>query len=193
VSATGTIPKDHYQTWSLFLVCNANWLAPEKSDDLYTLYKRFQRFGRTIGRDQVAVWFWKSRKARHDPDLANNVDVERSVDFCTAFNLTPSEGPHLLIVSTYPDVTRARGPCVPPCAHYALGAMQPKEISELLGKLTDELVLKGRVAMQPPPQDRLWVQLLEATRKILTKFGCTWTFELNAGALKAGLRPCQSP
>jgi hypothetical protein len=75
------IPRN-FKSYSLFLVCNPEWLAPEKSEDLYALYQAFDRFGRTIGRDNAAVWFWKARRAADDPKLAENVDVERSVQFC---------------------------------------------------------------------------------------------------------------
>src|SRR5439155_20203190 len=79
VRSTGAIPRDHYETWSLFLVCNPNWLAREKSRDLYSLYQMVRNFGRTIGDDNLAVWFWKETKRTDDPNLADNVDVERSV------------------------------------------------------------------------------------------------------------------
>jgi len=192
------IPKKPYKTWSLFLVCNPEWLSSERDRDLYGLYKQFQSFGRAIGKDHLAVWFWKSKPRRLDRDLADNIDVERSVDFCEAFNLAPSEGPHLLVVSTYPDATNASGDY----AHYALGAMEPKEISKLLAKLTDQLLLTGKVAkqplsqgtaaIQPPLQDPLWVRVLEATRQGMVNSGCAWTFELNVGGVKTGLRPCQT-
>ena len=173
-------------------------MSSERDRDLYGLYKQFQSFGRAIGKDHLAVWFWKSKPRRLDRDLADNIDVERSAGFCEAFNLAPSEGPHLIIVSTYPDYpdgTKASGDY----AHYALGAMEPKEISKLLAKLTDQLLLTGKVArqdtvpIQPPLlQDPLWVRVLEATRQGMVNSGCAWTFELNVGNVKTGLRPCQT-
>ncbi len=96
VRSTGQIPRDHYKTWSLFLVCNPEWLAPEKSKDLYFLYRQFQSFGRTIGDDHLAVWFWIKQKSTDDPNLAENVDVERSIRICKALQLRPSSSPHCL-------------------------------------------------------------------------------------------------
>jgi hypothetical protein len=103
VNATGTIPKDQFKTWFLFLVCNPDWLSPDKSKDLFSLYQKFQNFGRTIGDDHLAVWFWKDTRIATDPNLAANVDVERSVRFCKALRLKPSEGPHIVIMASYPD------------------------------------------------------------------------------------------
>lgn len=208
VRSTKSIPRDHYQTWSLFLVCNPKWLVSNMSHDLYWLYEQFESFGRTIGDDNLAVWFWKKDKNAHDPDLAGNVDVERSIRFCKSFKLAPSAGPHLLIVTRYPKVTKEPGDH----ADFALGSMSPREIADLLGELTDELLLEGKVTSKPtaavgskpavsatakpaadaaPPQDGLWIRLLEATRHNLNSFGCAWTFKVNAGSVATELRPCQ--
>jgi hypothetical protein len=207
VGSTGSIPKDRYKTWSLFLVCNPKWLTPDMSADLYRLYKQFKSFGWTIGDDNLAVWFWKEKKSGHDPDLADNVDVERSIKFCKLYNLAPSAGPHLLIVSSYPDLTKAPGEH----GDYELGPKSPKEITDLLGKLTDELLLKGWVPSKPgaavtsrsavaattrpatasaSSPDGLWIRLLEATQQSLKNFGCYWAFKVHAGELEAELRPC---
>lgn len=48
VRSTGPIPQNNDKTWSLFLVCNQDWLAPEKSVDLYHLYQQFRLFGSTL-------------------------------------------------------------------------------------------------------------------------------------------------
>ena len=67
IEATGAIPKDGYRSWSLFLVCDAAWLAPEKAGDLDALYQAFLRFGANIGPENVAVWFWKQRTLAGSP------------------------------------------------------------------------------------------------------------------------------
>src|SRR5947209_6237768 len=90
VSTTGQIPRGMYKTWSLFVVCNPDWVSPEKSADLRNLYQRFKSFGDAIGRDNLAVWFWKRRAALTDPQLAENVDVARGADFCAAVGRAPS-------------------------------------------------------------------------------------------------------
>jgi hypothetical protein len=50
------IPRD-YQTWSLFLVCSHSWLSGNEAN-LDELFQNFLAFGKTIGPENVAVWFW---------------------------------------------------------------------------------------------------------------------------------------
>ncbi len=92
VSPTAQIPRGMYKTWSLFLVCNPDWVAPDRSTDLANLYRRFKSFGDAIGRDNLAVWFWKRRVPVNDPQLVENVDVARSAEFCRALGRAPREG-----------------------------------------------------------------------------------------------------
>jgi hypothetical protein len=193
VSGTGKIPKN-FKTYSLFLVCNPQWLAPEKSEDLYRLYQQFENFGRTIGEDNAAVWFWKSERRAHDPALAENVDVERSARFCLAWKLRPSGGPHLIVTTVYPDESSLSSGLPKGSAVYALGNMSPKEISGLITKLTDELVESGRVegpSATAAPQ-ALWVRLLDATQRTINSFGCAWTFKIEAGPVNADLHACKT-
>lgn len=183
VPQTGPIPTDHYKTWSLFLVCNPEWLAPEKSSDLYELYQKFLRFGRAIGNDHVAVWFWKTSRRVEDPNLAANVDVEWAVRLCQALQLRPSLGPHVLVTNSYPNES------LPPkdYAVFELGKMSPTEISQLLGKLTDELILTGRVGNEAASEGEgaLWIRLLEVAQRAIGSFGCAWTLKLQTGFLTA--------
>jgi hypothetical protein len=77
VAKKQAIPKN-FKTYSLFLVCNPQWLDPAKNAGLLQLYRQFQSFGRAIGDDHAAVWFWKSDSYEHsDAALAQIVDVER--------------------------------------------------------------------------------------------------------------------
>jgi hypothetical protein len=195
VSKSEKIPRN-FKTYSLFLVCNPQWLAPEKSEGLYGLYKSFENFGRTIGDDNAAVWFWKARRSANDSALADNVDVERSVPFCQAWQLRPSEGPHLVITSIYPDESNLSSGLPKGTAVYGLGNMTPTEISGLLTKLTDELVQKGRVETSPPAAAAaplaLWIRLLDATQRTINAFGCAWTFKIESGVVNADLHACKT-
>jgi len=194
VSKTGKIPKN-FKTYSLFLVCNPQWLAPEKSASLYTLYRDFENFGRTIGEDHAAVWFWKAQQPANDPALANNVDVERSVHFCQAWKLKPSEGPHLVVTAVYPDESDLSSGLPKGSAVYTLGNMTPTDISGLLMKLTDQLVENGRVESPSATTTAplaLWVRLLDATQRMINSFGCAWTFKIDAGPVNADLHACHA-
>jgi len=204
VSPTEQIPRATYKTWSLFLVCNPDWVAPEKSADLANLYRRFKSFGDAIGRDNLAVWFWKRRVPVHDPRLAENVDIARSAEFCGALNRAPSQGPYIVLTTEYPDVAafpKER-------AVFELGGLQPADVAKLLNTLTDNLVLQGRVdvamaaargsatpgaAITPvptPSTSTLWTRLLEGTRQSLIGFGCTVKLQIDTGLLSAELRAC---
>ncbi|HKW00277.1 MAG TPA: hypothetical protein VJN96_10660, partial [Vicinamibacterales bacterium] len=150
VSTTGVIPRAGFKSWSLFLVCNPDWASPEKSGDLADLYYRFARFGDAIGDDNLAVWFWKREVPVSDPKLSENVDVARSAQFCRAIERPPSQGPYLVVTNAYPDVKafpKER-------AIFELGGLPPAELSKLLNKLTDQLLLQRRIdpsVVAPPP------------------------------------------
>lgn len=194
VSRKESIPKN-YQTYSLFLVCNPQWLSPEKNDDLGNLYLQFRNFGRAIGDDHLAVWFWTSGSLKRETDFAQDLDVERSVRFCKAWKLQPSMGPHLVVTSTYPDEEDFSSGLPKNSAVYQLGDMNPKDISALLAKLTDELVSKGQVdspTASPPASASLWVRLLEATQQTINSFGCAWSFKIDAGPVNAALQSCKT-
>jgi hypothetical protein len=205
VGPTAQIPRDHYQTWSLFLVCNPAWVEPDKSAELSGLYRRFKAFGEAIGHDNLAVWFWKNRLPVSDPRLAENVDVARSAEFCQLLHLMPSDGPHLVITNAYPDVAafpKER-------AIYALGGLPATDLAKLLGKLTDQLLLQNRVDVSGPtpapgsgaasptppaaPAPSLWIRLLESARQSIIGFGCAVKLQIDTGLLSAEVRACAGP
>jgi len=199
VSPTARIPRDTYKTWSLFLVCNPEWVTPEKSADLANLYRRFKSFGDAIGRDNLAVWFWKRQAPVNDPRLAENVDVARSAEFCGALRRAPSQGPYLVVTAAYPNV--AAFPTER--AVFELGGLQPADLAKLLNTLTDQLLLQGRVdaamAAAPgstspgstqSPMSSLWIRLLEGTRQSIIGFGCKVKLQIDTGLLTAELREC---
>jgi len=207
VSPTDQIPRAGFKTWSLFLICNPDWAAPEKSDDVANLYHRFTRFGDAIGDDNLAVWFWKRKVPISDPKLSENVDVARSAEFCRAIKRPPSQGPYLVVTSAYPDVKafpKER-------AIFELGGLPPADLAKLLSKLTDQLLLQGRVtstiaapsatATPPPggapaptpasaPSSSVWVRLLEGARQSIVGFGCQVKLQVDAGPVKAELKGC---
>lgn len=201
VSPTEAI-KAGYKTYSLFLICNPGWLQPDSGKpQTQWLYQSFQRFGRAIGDDNLAVWFWRSRKKENrflaDPD---NVDLQRSARFCKAWHLTPSAGPHLVITSTYPDERKLASGMPDQSAVFELGNMADNQINDLLTKLTDQLLLSGKIekgAVTPPQSQNqplnsspLWVRLLGAVQQTINNFGCAWSFKIDAGAVKADLHSC---
>lgn len=207
VSPTAQIPRAAFKTWSLFLICNPDWAAPEKSDDVADLYHRFGRFGDAIGDDNLAVWFWKRKVPISDPKLSENVDVARSAEFCRAIQRPPSQGPYLVVTNAYPDVKAFPTER----AIFELGGLAPAELAKLLSKLTDQLLLQGRVTSMtaaPPaaatpaptgvpapaptstPSSTVWVRLLEGARQSIVGFGCQVKLQVDAGPVKAELKGC---
>lgn len=153
-----------FQSWSLFLVCNPTWLLTENRERLWNLYHKFDAFGRAIGPENLAVWFWKSRPQRLVPGarrgrspptllslfpdqdtsvantaLADYVDVDRSSQYCAKFKLLPSESPHVLVTTMYPDLGARAGDYVV----LRLSNASSSDITTFLSKLSDQLVVEG--------------------------------------------------
>lgn len=203
-SPTAQIPRGTYKTWSMFLICNPDWVSPEKSDDLANLYRRFKSFGDAIGSDNLAVWFWKTAVPVSDPKLPENVDVARSAQFCRALQRPPSQGPYLVVTTAYPDVAAFPKDR----AIFELGGLPPADLAKLLNGLTDQLLLQNRVdaaiaasvargapagAAPPAPPavtSSLWIHLLEGARQSMIGFGCKVKLQVDTGPLKAELREC---
>ncbi len=194
VSQTKQITKG-YKTYSLFLICNPQWFPSKwakKDTQLIDLYEQFDSFGSAIGDENAAVWFWKKDSDSHlSASLARNVDVQRSVRFCRAWNLKPSAGPHLVVTSTYPDESKLSSGLPKDSAVFEFGKMSSKEISDLLAKLADDLLEERHVApVATEARSAWWVRLLEATQGELSSFVCAWSFKIDAGEVKAEVHSC---
>jgi hypothetical protein len=203
VSSVKEIPRDNYKTWSLFLVCDEKWLGSgnDSAPGLYSLYLDFEKFGKAIGDDNLAVWFWKQNQTV-DSKLASNIDVPRSAQFCKAYNLDPSKGPYLVISSTYPDESHLPSGLPPNSALFSLGNMKPNQVSPILEQVSAQLVQKRALSAnraatsdanggaQPKPSVTWGVSLLESVQQVLTRFGCAWDFKIDAGPVQADLHPC---
>jgi hypothetical protein len=170
------IPVEGFKTWSLLLVTSQDWLVPANASRLQQLYDRSLAFGRTIGDDHAAVWFWKEDQPLHSPALAANVDVERAIAYCQALTLRPGDGPYLLFTTTPPDER------VAPDAFqvFALGGRSADDIGRLLTTLGDQLVTEGlvrggRIAIEPGSDD-FWSAWFDATRHTLSSLGTKVAF-----------------
>jgi hypothetical protein len=165
------IPREGFRTWSLFLVTNQDWLVPENTSRLQQLYERSKAFGRAIGADHAAVWFWKTDAPLSSRALADDVDVERAVAYCGTLKLKPSDGPYLVFTAAYPDEHVA-----PDAFHvFALGGKTAEEIGTLLTTLGDQLVVDGvvrggRFAAEAGSDD-FWSAWFDATRHTLARLG----------------------
>jgi hypothetical protein len=174
------IPRESYKTWSLFLVCNPEWLLPASNERLKNLYDQFQAFGTAIGPDHLAVWFWKGKPNPSSPRLAADLDVDRSTRFCRAYNLPPSHSPYVLVTSVYPDPDN---PQVPPNLLIEFGGRNPELISKNLAELSDQLVLKG-LKTKTPDSKEYWATWFEAARASLKDVSDRVTVTINTSFLK---------
>jgi hypothetical protein len=151
-----------FESWSLFVVCNQAWLHAENQEKLLNLYHQFGAFGRVIGRKHLAVWFWKNHP-KPGMALADYVDAERSSDYCAHFKLLPSEGPHILITTTYPDLS------VPVGNYFVLklNDASSSDVTALLNKLSNQLVVTGlnQTTLDSEQYWRAWQRNFEEIRK----------------------------
>jgi hypothetical protein len=148
------IPTE-FESWSLSLVCNPAWWLKENQQLLQGLRVQFAAFSEAIGPKHLAVWFAKQGQ----PD---SVDADRSARYCEKFGLLPSEGPHVLVTTTYPDLDQ------PTLNYYVikLNGTRAPEISSLLTKLADQLLVQGlrQEELDSERWWRAWQSIFESTR-----------------------------
>jgi hypothetical protein len=126
----------------------------------------------------------------NEPNLAEYVDVERSAEFCKVAGLRPTEGPFVVVTSDYPSLES-----FPDEGHrsvIALGGREPKALENLLGDLTDSLLLTGKVdpGNYPVLGDPLWQRLLDAARSSLVEFGCGVAPKIKVSVVSVELIGC---
>ena len=183
------IPRNGFKTWSLFLVTNQDWLVPENNERLTDLYYRFRAFGRVIGDEHLAVWFWLEESELGSPQLWEAVDVERAVAYCGKIGIKPSRGPYILMTTEYPDET------VEPTAFQwiELGNLNAGEINDLLKNLGDQLLEHGVVddgaLGQTPGSDDFWSAWFDATRRAIANVGASLRFEIHTPSLTITAKP----
>jgi hypothetical protein len=134
------IPDSPFKTWSLFLVCDPKWLTDREAPALREVFDAYLAFARTSGDRHAAVWFVKGDSK---PENAANIDVERNVRYCQRFQVTPSEGPHLIVTTTHPDRWKAPEESTGTDSGIvvlALCGIEPKDVIGLFRKLNDQLV-----------------------------------------------------
>jgi len=132
------IPKN-YKSWSLFVICNPDWLMVENEPKLSALYQRFRSFGQAIGAQHLALWFWK-RQPRIGNVRVDDIDVDRNAAFCEKLALLPSKSPYVVVTRVYPDLNDSN---LRPDVLIELNKLPPADVGNLLNKLTDQLLVEG--------------------------------------------------
>jgi hypothetical protein len=171
------IPKEGYKSWSLFLVCNPAWLLPENQEMLLNLYRQFQAFGSAIGPKHLAIWFWKRQPQWGASHPAQDIDVERGSEYCAKFGLLPSKSPHVLVTTSYPEVTASVG-------NYSileLNGVPSNDITGLLTKVADQLLVQGlrQAELDSEAYWRAWQRSFEAVGDALAGFMKRVKFTIN--------------
>lgn len=162
------VPRE-YRSWSLFVVCNPAWLLEGRASDLLTLYRQFEAFGHSIGPDNAAIWFWKTADRgalSGDTRLAALLDVSRSATYCAKYGLLPSEGPHVLVTTSYPE---------DPPGDYSvlkLNGLQAADIGLLLSRLADQVLVTG-LDQEELDSELSWRRLQDAAERVLSA-GLGW-------------------
>ena len=186
------IPKKFYKSWSLFLITSPEWVLPESNDKLKNLYDVFQAFGRAIGPDHVAVWFWSK-----DPNLEQYykaVDVMRSAAFCTKLKLPPSKGPYILVTTEYPGPSILRSPETFPnelknFQVIDLNNATASEVIRLLNDLADKLVASDISEIDPHSEEywREWQRSFEAVKNTIITLSKKITLKIKTGFFEADI------
>lgn len=176
---TEEIPHD-FSSWSLFLVCNPAWIIRSGDTGVRELYGEFSAFGRSIGDNNVAVWFWKNPKLA---ETANNTDIERSITYCKKYKLLPSEGPHVLVTTGHPDDPNPGDRVV-----VRLNGLAANESVQVLAKLADQLVVTKLSQTDLDAQQNGWPRVLDAIYAAVAASGCYFnkvSFSLKTGVINA--------
>lgn len=165
-----------YKSWSLFLICTLDWLLPQNKDRVTDLYHQFVAFGRTIGPEHAAVWFWIRRPRWTTDVVIDNVDVERSITYCQRFKLPPSNGPYVLTTTTDPESASDAADH----STLALNERSPADIQKFLTALGDQLLIEG-TPKQAANSEEFWRSQqagFEAVQRSLGAFLSKVTFTI---------------
>lgn len=176
------IPKKNYQSWSLFLICNNQWLLAESEAKLASLYEHFNAFGEAIGEKHLAVWFTR-RPPTPEGSIRKDLDVKRNAALCTKLKLLPSKSPYVVVMTSYPDVAAEN---LKYEVLIELNELPPADIGNLLTKLTDQLLVQGlrQADFDSAQYWGAWKRSVESLGDILAGLIKKVKITINAGPVK---------
>jgi len=175
----GTEISEDYETWSLFLICNPSWAKPDAYERIQSLWPEFTGFGRAIGDNHLAVWFWRQEPRWGTEELVEDLDVERAARYCDTYGLRPSRSPHVLVTTTYPTVDER----VEEYIVLELAGAEPGEIGDFLGELADALFADDLSSLDPK-SGGFWASLFEKIRGPIRRLGNDITITIESGPLQ---------
>jgi len=148
-----------FETQTLFLICNPDWLQPQREADLAELFAYYVTFGRVIGERNAALWFW-----REEPDLGDgivdDIDIERNAALCAEAGLRPSQGPHLVFNTKWDR------------DHFVLSfaGLDATGIKRVLAGLADGLVT-GDLDADRLRDEVAWQRMASVVRSVFSRLG----------------------
>jgi hypothetical protein len=179
-----------YKSWSVFLINNPEWVVAENAERLKQLYDQFQAFGKSIGPDHVAIWFW-TQNIWDDPNY-KMVDVIRSVALVQKLNVlqpdlkfSAARGPYLFITTEYPgpglaDRSETIFPTSPKnIAYLELNNKGAAEITKLLTQAADAIV-SGNISKLNVGSETYWRGMqgaFEAIQSFLSQLTVKFTIK----------------
>jgi hypothetical protein len=164
--------QKNYKSWSLFLVCDPARVAdtPAAHEQMKLLFTAFASFSKTIGSENLAVWFTKTRGAKGVDHLpakgAVDYDAQRAADYCTTYRLKSVDSPFVVVTTRYPTKTGDPG------NFYAvsLGKLDPDNQLNLLGKLSDKVRVSD-LNTQELDSNRYWRRWAQILQDAATAMG----------------------
>jgi hypothetical protein len=183
VVADGQSISHNYKSWSLFLVCNPEWLVSSDAaqGNMRDLYRAFGVFGRIIGSDHLAVWFRKAGTTQN-PSAPEAYDATEAADYCAVYHLTANDSPYLVVTTAYPTKNGSSGNYLA----VSLKGLDNTNRLKLLGTYSDRIRMSDFRASQFD-SDRYWLgwtQVLEEGAAGLGQLVKAMKFTVDAKAVK---------
>ena len=178
-----------FDSWSLFLICSPAMLKQSSAKSLASLFENFSAFSKAIGPDNAAVWFVKNTQTRA-LNSPKNLDVDRSVQYCSKYQLDRARGPHIVITKAYPELTTNS---VTPSLVVNLGGLADKSIEKVLIALTTQV---GNEKLDQSSMDiTVWMEkLTSACKAAVENIGDALTkvkVSVEAGGAKVSIEPVE--
>jgi hypothetical protein len=171
----------NFSSWSLFLICNPEWILQNGDLGVQLLHKQFLVFGQAIGKRNAAIWFFENEAAAA---TVENTDISRSSAYCEKYKLLPSNSPYVLVTTRHPDAGSELG------NHLVirLNGLNTYDSARVLSKLTDQLLITKLSASELNETRAGWRRVLNAFRTAIIATGCYFnkvSVAVNAGAVHA--------
>jgi len=137
---------------------------PGQEAALSDLQIRYRAFGETTGPSHAAVWFERVVEQRQVP---GSIDVSRNVQYCTKFQLVPSEGPHVVVTTIHPDQWKLGDSKIV----LAFAGRSVQDIQGQLSKLNDQIAAKNlsQNKLDSAAWWSAWAEIMETTCNWLSK------------------------